>query len=406
MQSSIVVDWNKGGWTAPWESTGGPQQASGAKAFLFPEVADEQPGFTVDAGTMTQLLLSYLAAGCKGAGIWAWNARQCGWEGGEFALLDRNEQVCERTIRSGEIAKAANAHRDELWEAVREPQVGILTDFDNDAVWAAMAVKSRTKLKYRPVEARIGANRACIDASVTYEHVTARDLEAGLASRYPVIYMPAFIGLNQSHIAIATAYVEQGGRLVMDMPGGGFDHRGKMLETKAGSAFEQLFGCELQDLQYSGNNVEWSIDGMELFGYTADLKPTTAKVVSSYDTGRPAVTENFIGKGSAVILGWEAARACYLPDNLIAQDRLVKALLGGAETFYRFESEAVAYRLAGPEADHYFFSSTKATPPAAPSPACPTKYASAVDVLSGEAIDMKQPISVDKADGRWIRAVK
>ena len=35
------------------------------KAFLFPEMADEQPGFTVDAGVMTQLLLSYLAAGCK-----------------------------------------------------------------------------------------------------------------------------------------------------------------------------------------------------------------------------------------------------------------------------------------------------------------------------------------------------
>ena len=213
MQSSIVVDWNKGGWTAPWESTGGPQQASGAKAFFF-EVADEQPGFTVDAGTMTQCCSATLppAARAPESGL---NARQCGWEGGEFALLDRNEQVCERTIRSGEIAKAANAHRDELWEAVREPQVGILTDFANDAVWA-MAVKSRTKLKYRLVEARIGANRACIDASVTYEHVTARDLEAGLASRYPVIYMPAFLGLNQSHLGKLQAYVEQGGRLVMD----------------------------------------------------------------------------------------------------------------------------------------------------------------------------------------------
>ena len=87
MQAAIVVDWNKGGWTAPWESTGGPQQTSGAKAFLFPELADEQPGFTVDAGVMTQLLLSYLAAGCKGAGLWSWNARLAGWEGGEFALF-------------------------------------------------------------------------------------------------------------------------------------------------------------------------------------------------------------------------------------------------------------------------------------------------------------------------------
>ena len=122
--------------------------------------------------------------------MWSWNARVAGWEGGEFALLDRNEQVCERTIRAGAIAQAANRWRDELWQAVREPQVGIFTDFDNDAIWAGMAVKGRTKFKYRPIEARIGANRACIDASVTYEHVMAKDLKAGLAARYPVLYLP------------------------------------------------------------------------------------------------------------------------------------------------------------------------------------------------------------------------
>ena len=168
---------------------------------------------------MTQLLLSYLAAGCKGAGLWSWNARLAGWEGGEFALLDRNEQVCERTIRSGSIAKAANKWRDELWQAVREPQVGILTDFDNEAIWAAMGVGGRTKFKYRGVEA-VSARSCFIDASLTLEHVTGRDLEAGLASRYPILFLPSIIGLKQSHIPLLKEYVEQGGRLVLDMPGG------------------------------------------------------------------------------------------------------------------------------------------------------------------------------------------
>ena len=319
-------------------------------------------------------------------------------------LLDRNEQVCERTIRSGNIAKAANAWRDELWQAVREPQVGILTDFDSEAIWAAMGVGGRTKFKYRGVEARIGADRACIDASLTLEHVTGRDLEAGLASRYPILYLPSIIGLKRSHIPLLKAYVEQGGRLVMDMPGGCYDERGKVLFTKQGTAFEELFGCELQDVQYSGNNVVWSIDDMELFGYTADLKPTTAEVLATYDSGKPAVTENKLGKGSAVILGWEAARSCYLPDNHLAQERLVEALLGGSQPFYRFQGEAVAYRLAAPEADHYFLIN-EGDASAGSFTRLPYDYQEVTDVLTGESIDLSKPISVAKADGRWIRAI-
>jgi beta-galactosidase len=405
MQAAIVVDWNKGGWTASWESTGGPQQTSGAKAFLFPEVADEQPGFTVDVGTMTQLFLSYLAAGCKGAGVWSWNARLAGWEGGEFALLDRNEQVCERTVRAGSIAKAAEKYRDELWQAVREPQVGILTDFDSEAIWAAMGVGGRTKFKYRGVETRIGADRACIDGSLTLEHVTGRDLEDGLLSRYPILFMPSIVGLKRSHLPVLKEYVEQGGRLVLDMPGGCYDERGKVLFTKAGTDFEQLFGCELQDLQYSGNNVDWSIDGMPLFGYTADLKPTTAQVVASYDTGRPAMTEHQLGKGTAVILGWEAARSCYLPGNDLAQQRLVDALLGGAQPFYKLDGDAVAYRLAAPEVDHYFLINEGDASENTFS-RLPYEYRSVTDVLTGESINLSQPVGVAKANGRWLRAEK
>ncbi len=405
MQAAMMVDWNKGGWTAPWESTGGPQQTSGAKAMLYPAMAEEQPGFSVDAGVMTQLLLSYLAAGCKGAGLWSWNARLAGFEGGEYALLDRNEQLCERTRRVGEIAKAANRYRDELWASLREPQVGILVDFDNEAVWAAMSQAMRTLFKYRGVEGRIGAARACIDASVPFEHITGRDLEAGLASRYPVLYLPSFLGLKRSHLPLLTEYVKQGGRLVMDMPGGCYDERGRVLWTRKGTDFEQLFGCELSDLQYSGNNVQWSLEGMELEGYTADLSPSTAKVLAEYDHGSPAITENQLGEGTAVLLGWEAARSCYRPGHTVAQEKLIQALLAGGESFVKCEGQAVAYRLAGKEADHYFLIN-EGDAAEAHLTRLPYDYTTARDVLTGEMLDLDAALLVGKDNGLWIRAEK
>jgi len=405
MQASFVVDLNKGGWTAPWESTGGPQQTSGSNAWLYEWVRDRQPGFTVDAGVMTQLLLSYLAAGCRGVGLWAWNARRAGVEAGEYALLDRNEQVCDRTRRVGAIAEAANRLRDELWACHKEPQVGILMDWDNEATWAAMSEFNRTVFKHYPVEARIGACRALIDANIPFEYVTAQNLREGLAPRYPIIYMPGFLGLNPDLLPILSEYVLLGGRLVVDMPGGGYDHTGRVLSTRCGTDFERLFGVELSDLQYSGNNVAWHIGGEAVRGYTADLTPTSATVLHAYDNGRPAVTENVVGKGRTVVLGWESGRACYRPGNLSWQRRLVSELLGGASPFIVAEGKPWVYRLAGPHADHYFLINDGARADVQ-FRHVPFAYSAAADVLSGESLDLASPIAVERTGGRWLRCVK
>ncbi len=405
MQAVFVVDLNKGGWTAPWESTGGPQQASGGDAPLFQWVRDQQPGFTVDAGVMTQLLLSYLAAGCKGVGLWSWNARAAGWEAGEFALLDRNEQVCQRTLRSGAIARAANRWRDEIWAACREPQVGILLDWDNEAIWAAMANFGRAVFKHFPMEARVGASRACIDHSIPFEYVTTKNLLFdGLAGRYPVLFLPCMVAFNPDLFPVLEAYVRAGGRLVLDLPGGCYDDTGRILPTGKGSAFQRIFGVVLADLQYAGNNAEWSLDGYSLSGYTAELEPAGAGVTAAYGDGRPASTENRLGEGTAVLLGWEAARHCYRPGDTAAEARLAGHLLGGADPFYRVEGGPVAYRLAAPEADHYFLINEGEASEAAFT-CLPFDYAESHDVITGESVDLAL-VSVDKDSGRWIRCGK
>jgi beta-galactosidase len=83
-----------------------------------------------------------------------------------------------------------------------------------------MSVQGRDFYKTVPIRARIGASRALINANVPWEYVTQRNLRDGLAARYPVIYMPAQIALATGLQQILLDYVRQGGRLVMDMPGG------------------------------------------------------------------------------------------------------------------------------------------------------------------------------------------
>jgi beta-galactosidase len=395
MQASLARDYFKGGWAAAWESTGGPQQFSGSSY---------GKGFTVDDGRMTQFVLSHLAAGFRGFGLWAWSARTAGWETGEYSLLDRNNNVTPRARRVGKISQAMQAHRDELWDAKKEPVVGVFTDWDNDAVWAAMSFQGREEFIDRPMEARVGASRALINANVPFEYVTDRDLRNGLAARYEVIYLPAMLSLDGEVLELLTDYVEQGGRVVMDMPSAYFDEYAALFDGSEGSAFEQLFGTELEEFQYSGTNTTWTWDGLALDGFVAGLEATDARVLGSADRGAPLVTEHQHGQGSAVLLGYEASLMCFEQGAEEAEERLVRHALGDHEP--RFEADGgVVYRLAAPKADHYFLINTGEATTITLQPGA-FSYQSATDLISGESVPVGGAYEVGPDDGRWLRFEK
>lgn len=403
MQASLAADWFKGGWSATWESTGGPQQFSGGKGWN-PKAAEETPGFTVNSGTMGQLLLSYLAGGFRGAGLWCWNFRRAGWEAGEYALLDRQHRPTARAQRAARIARAAKRLRRELWSAVKEPLVGLLVHFDNECIWAAVSQPNRDHFRHYPVQARIGAARALINGNVPWEHVTARDLlEGDLAPRYPAIYLPAQLAISEELLRLLAQYAREGGRVILDAPGGWFDLSGKILPTGPGSAFEQLFGVTLDDFQFA-NNVAWELEGCQMKGFIMELTPTTARVHERFRHGAPARTENSLGQGTACVLAYDASYACFRPGALAFESRLRDAALNGREVPFRCP-DGIVYRLAAPAADHYFFMNDQG--PREVAFQVPVGcYSSAEDPETGEPVDLHQPIALEGWGARWLRCLK
>ena len=407
MQSSLAQDWFKGGWAATWESTGGPQQLSGGKGWRA-WGKERTAGYTVDEGVISQLMFSYLAGGFKGVGLWCWNARTAGWEAGEYALLDRNNQVTPRARQAGRIGRAMRNWRDELWQARKEPLVGVYADFDNDAMWAAIAVSGRDKFKHTPVRARIGAARALIGANVPWEHVTASDLRDGLAGRYRVLLLPATIALPGDVLAILGDYVRAGGRVVVDAPSAWYDEFGRLLPTAPGTPWERTFGAAISDFQFS-SNVPRQLDGLDLRGFVLDLSPTTARAVARFSSGAPAVTDNAVGQGHAVVLGYEASLMCFAPGDEAAEERLVRHTLGELASPYRC-AQAVVYRLAAPGADHYFLLSDA---PARVRARLETdfSYRAASDAVSGQSVPLRNDgtaldIEIEVHSGRWLRLEK
>jgi beta-galactosidase len=403
MQASMVADWFKGGWSATWESTGGPQQLSGGKAHLYPQAKETWPGSTVDGGVMTQLMLSYLAAGFRGFGMWCWNARTAGWEAGEFALVDRNGEPCERTRQAGRIGRAAREHRDEIWQARKEPTVGVFMDFDSDAMWTAASAGGRDFYKRVPVFARVGATRALINHNIPWEFVSAKDLRAGLAGRYKVIYLPATLAIANDVLGILREYVRGGGRVVLDMPGAWYDEFGRMLNTAPGSSFEAMFGATIRDFQYS-RNVPRELLGRRLEGFVVDLGVTSARVVEEYDRGGAGIVENTLGEGSGVLLGWEASLQCAQAGNEQSEADLVRFALGGIPPKFVCDG-AIAYRRAAPSADHYFLiNDGPETSVVLKTPGY--EYAAATDAVTGEQLTPGKPILLPSYSGRWVRMAK
>ena len=395
MQASLAADYFKGGWAGPWEATGGPQQLSGEKNL--------NTGFTVDEGVMTQFILSQIAGGFKGFGLWCWSVRSAGLEAGEYSLLDRNNQPGPRAVKVGAIARAMNKYRDEIWEAHKEPMVGVLTDWNNEALMTVLSLKSRPDYAQDPYNCRIGVSRALINANIPFEYVTARDLRAGLAPRYKIIYLPGNLFLTNDLLPILREYVNQGGRLVMDMPGAIMDEYSRVFPTGKGSDFEQLFGTTINDFQFSGFNVTNSLDKLVLKGFTVYATPTSARVLAKYDNGNPAVMENNSGKGTAVLMGYEASKMCFTPGNKTAEAMLLKFAIGDLKPSYLCR-DAIVYRLASPGADHYFLINDGESGITSLI-FLNHHYGKITDALSGEPVNPLK-IDLDANSGRWIRCEK
>ncbi|MEM9157915.1 MAG: beta-galactosidase trimerization domain-containing protein [Verrucomicrobiota bacterium] len=402
MQSSICTDWFKGGWAATWESTGGPQQFSGGKGWNVLSQF-KKPSYTTDEGTMTQLLLSYMAGGFKGVGLWAWNYRNAGWESGEYALLNRQLEPTPRAIRAGKIAKAADRYRDELWKAHKEPYVGVLVNWDSETIWAAVAGPGRTDFKHYPIRSRIGISRALINANMPWEHVTPSDLKKGLGKRYKVIYMPAQVAINSDLFPLLDEYVKNGGRLVIDAPGGWWDERGRVLKTGKGTPFEKIFGASIADMQYSAN-VPQKIGEHTLDGFLFDVNLTTAVVKERFRSGKPSVTEHPYGKGAAVILAADASYAMRKAGNSFMEDWTLRHTMGGLESPYACGG-AVVYRISVSTADHYYFINDDESKEVSLDYK-DYRYQSVSDPISGKSLNLGESIHLDAYSGRWLRFEK
>jgi beta-galactosidase len=335
---SVAAAAGRAAWPGVWESTGGPSQYSGGQAT------------SVGAGGITKLLLSYIATGMRGIGLWTYNSRAKGQEMGEYALTDLRGAPTPRSAAAGAIAAACEAWRWELWAAANEPVVGILYSWENEAVAARLSLQQppfecgaeNVDCRYfyareqgAPLRARLGWARALVDAHVPFTHVDEGDVRGGALERLAlrVLVLPHVLALPPDLLPVISRWQQAGGRIVADMPWLLMDAPGGGLFDQAGAP--DLFGATVAEF----HSVETPFDGQAMVldtlgggyggggggapqaplrvsrGQFAALRITTGRVVQHFEPpfdDVPALVETGgdVGAGSGALVNFEAgARA-------------------------------------------------------------------------------------------------
>ncbi len=349
MQARMTRDYLKGGLTSAYETTGGAVQYSGGY------------GNAMTPGLMRRLLAAYLAAGNHALGFWTWNHRPGCWEVGEYGMTTLSGRIAAWTHEIGKAARGLRAYHEELWAADDETRVALLQNWDTDAVLLQEpekvgldAAPSRAfgGTKMQAVLARIGAARAFLNTHTPFVYLADDEVFEGLAAHYPALYVPHMRAASVELVEALRAYVEAGGRLVVDEEFAYLDPWGKMHPAGEGGPVEQLFGAWI-DTRHDARTASVLLGDIEVEGFYGDLVPTEARVVARFDDGRPAISERRLGRGSAVLVAFDAARMCTRPGQGTVE-RLIARLVWD-EARSGWDSDApLAFRRRASKADHYW----------------------------------------------------
>lgn len=275
-----------GAWPGEWESSGGPAQYSGGQSTA------------VGPGGITKLLLSYIAMGMRGVGVWTYNGRPKGQEMGEYALTGLAGKPSLRSAAAGAISKACAQWRWELWAASNHPVVAILYSWENEAIAGRLSMQEPTfecdlqdlDCKYfngreqgAPNRARFGWVRALVDAHVPFTHVDETQIrEGGLtALGVKVLVLPHALGIPTDLLPAIAAWQAQGGRVVADMPYLLMDAPSGWLHDQSSSPSATLFGAYVSEF----HSTEAPFDGQAM----------------AVEVG-PNNTKHFLGRGQYAAL--------------------------------------------------------------------------------------------------------
>jgi beta-galactosidase len=285
---------------APWwvtELQGGPTMFSGSR-HLNP------------AGTeIARWLWDGLGNGARGIVFWLWHPRTEGLEAGEWGLAGPNGEPTDRTRATQAVARALRLHEDFFTAAKPVPARAAIL-YDRDAMILYTVDHSSGAAAGRggqPVDEimhpLIGCYKALHRAHVPVDFMDISELEAGVAGRYRVLYLPNCYALSAKSVAAIREFVRAGGTLWADGLVAWKDEQGTTRQFPPGP-LSDVFGFTVEDIQAVWEPFAMGDKGDMAGELWRCLIPAgSAKALLTGPDGRSTAVELAFGKGRALYYG-------------------------------------------------------------------------------------------------------
>ncbi|UKS28726.1 beta-galactosidase [Paenibacillus sp. HWE-109] len=250
-----------------------------------------------------------LGSGAKAVVFWCFNARNSGYEAGEWALLNPWGGSSPRLEAVKEAAGVIAEHQP-LFDLSRSEAAHVMVLY-SEASWALGAVEGTGHDPGNPrnvnmyADALAGAYLMFSDLSAEVIFINEdRLVHEGIPEAIQVFVLPNTIVLGLAEIEVLRAYVSRGGLLIADGLIGMKDRNGK-LDPATMLEASQLLGAQFKDIVTDGESFSITgLHGSEWPGwfYRLPLEPLgSAEVWGRFTDGSAAMVKEECGSGGQVI---------------------------------------------------------------------------------------------------------
>lgn len=254
-----------------------------------------------DPAAISRWIWTVMAVGAKGCLFWQWRPEMLGPESPGYGLCTPAGEPTERTAAARDMARLLDAFPELVTSRPVPPKAGLLLSRHTALLTCAA---DRNMDLY--ATALRGAYRAFHDQNVPLTFLHEDQLsDARVPEGIEYLYWPMPLMADRSLAVALIDFVRGGGTLVAEAAPALHMEHGWTSATVPGQGLHHLFGAEEIEADHC-QRVEillpdrTSIEGEWL---VERLRTLGAEVVANFSDGTPALVENRVGEGKAVLIG-------------------------------------------------------------------------------------------------------
>ena len=256
-------------------------------------------------GQMRALSYQALGRGAEGIMFFQWRQSKAGAEKFHSAMVPHIDPESSRVY--GDVRRLGNelAGLDSVLGARVDARVGIVFDWPS---WWALELPSKPSSDIRMIDQLFAFYRPLFEANIAADFVSSD----GALDRYDVVLVPNLYLVGDSAAANISGYVSSGGTLMMSFFSGIVDEFDQVRLGGYPAPFRELLGIHIGEFapMVDGERYRVEMPGHGTFScdlWSDPLALEGAEAIATYAdgwlAGRPAVTHNRHGRGTAYYLG-------------------------------------------------------------------------------------------------------